>query len=63
MLTLGIISGVLLFKNIEGIYFNWNIKQVYSLVLWLFYAVILYLRLFYKMHGKRVAVLSILVFL
>lgn len=62
ILTLAIIGGSLWAKNIWGSYWNWNPRGVYSLVLWLFYAVILHVRLSSKLRGKKVALLSIVAF-
>ena len=62
MLTLGIVSGLLWAKTVEGTYWDLNIKQVSALVIWLLYAVILHVRLSAKIRGRKVAVLTILVF-
>jgi ABC-type transport system involved in cytochrome c biogenesis permease subunit len=62
ILTLAIISGSFWAKDIWGSYWNWNPREVYALVLWLLYAVILHVRLSFKLRGKKVAVLSILAF-
>lgn len=62
VLTLAIMGGFLWLKDITGFYWAWNTRVIYSIVLWLFYAVILHVRLSAKMRGKKVAYLSILAF-
>ena len=62
ILTLAIISGMLWAKDIWGSYWNWHLREVSSLVLWLLYAVILHVRLSSKLRGRKVALLSLLAF-
>ncbi len=62
ILSVAIIAGFLLQKDISGSYWNWNTKEVYSVVSWLLYAVTLHVRLSSKLRGKKVALLSILAF-
>ncbi|MDO8489109.1 MAG: cytochrome c biogenesis protein CcsA [Candidatus Omnitrophota bacterium] len=63
LLTLAIISGFIWSRNIHGAYWGANnLRQIYSLVLWLIYAVILHARLSAKLRGKKVALLSIFAF-
>lgn len=63
ILTFAIITGFIRVKNIYGVYWlETNFRQVYSLVLWLIYAVILHVRLSEKLRGRKVAVLSLFAF-
>jgi ABC-type uncharacterized transport system permease subunit len=63
LLTLSIISGFAWAMNIHGAYWNsYNSRQIYSLVLWLLYAVILHVRLSEKLRGRKVALLSLSAF-
>jgi len=63
MLTLSIVSGFIWAKNIYGAYWqSYGSRQVYSLVLWLIYAVILHVRLSAKLRGIKVALLSLFAF-
>lgn len=63
ILTLAIITGFIRVKNIYGVYWlDTNLRQVYSLVLWLIYAVTLHVRLSEKLRGRKVAVLSLFAF-
>jgi ABC-type transport system involved in cytochrome c biogenesis permease subunit len=61
ILTLSILSGFVWAQSVHGAYWwNVNSRQVYSLVLWLAYALILHVRLSAKMRGRKVSVLSLL---
>ncbi len=62
LLTLGIISASFLAKQIWGVYWVWNFRDSYSLILWLIYAVTLHVRLTSKLRGKKIAWLSIVAF-
>ena len=63
LLTLAIISGFIWTINIQGAYWGaHSLRQIYSLVLWLIYAVILHVRLSDKLRGKKVAILSLFAF-
>lgn len=62
VLTLAIAGGSFWLKDITGFYWVWNTRVIYSLVLWLFYAVILHVRLSAKLRGRKVAYLSMLAF-
>lgn len=63
LLTLSIISGFIWARNIHGAYWGGNnLRQIYSLVLWLIYAVILHARLSAKLRGRKVAILSLFAF-
>jgi len=63
MLTLAIIIGYLWAKDTRGAYWNWNAREVATLLLWFLYAIILHVRLSSRMRGRKVAFLSILAFL
>ncbi len=63
ILTLSIFSGFIWSKSIYGIFWwHYNSRQVYSLILWLIYAVLLHVRLSEKVRGRKVALLSLLAF-
>ena len=65
ILTLSIFCGFLWSKNVHGIYWGgggYNSRQLFSIVIWLIYAVILHIRLSAKMRGRKVAFLSIFAF-
>src|SRR3989338_263509 len=58
ILTLSIIIGFIWAKHIRGASWSYNSREVYSLVLWLMYALILHVRLSSKLRCTRVAQLS-----
>lgn len=63
LLTIAILSGFVWVQSVRGAYWwNVNSRQLYSLVLWLVYALILHVRLSAKMRGRKVSVISLLAF-
>jgi cytochrome c-type biogenesis protein CcsB len=60
LLTLAIISGSLWSQTAWGSYWLWQPKQVWSLITWLIYAMIIHLRLRVGLRGRRGSILSIL---
>ncbi len=62
-LTLAIITGALWAENAWGSYWRWDPKEVWSLITWLIYALVLHLRVAKGWRGKKAAVLSIIGFL
>jgi cytochrome c-type biogenesis protein CcsB len=63
LLTLAIITGALWADSAWGSYWNWDPREVWSLITWFIYAIILHARLVAGWRGKRAALLSILGFL
>lgn len=63
MLTLAIITGALWAESAWGSYWNWDPREVWSLITWFIYAIILHARLAAGWRGRRAALLSILGFL
>lgn len=63
VLTLSILSGFVWAESVHGAY-GWSAgaRQLYSLVLWLVYALILHVRLSSKLRGRKVSILSLLAF-
>lgn len=62
MLTLGIITGAMSAEFAKGSYLNWNPEQVWALVSWIFYLVVLLGRLTVGWRAKRAAYLTIIGF-
>jgi ABC-type transport system involved in cytochrome c biogenesis permease subunit len=62
ILTLSIIIGFIWNKYVRGIYWSYNPREIYSLILWLIYALILHVRLSAKLRGKKVAQWSLFAF-
>jgi cytochrome c-type biogenesis protein CcsB len=61
-LTLGLISGSIWAKDTWGAYWNWDPKEVWTLITWLIYASILHARFISGFRGKKAAYLAILGF-
>ncbi|MBU0735426.1 MAG: c-type cytochrome biogenesis protein CcsB [Proteobacteria bacterium] len=61
-LTLGMITGSIYAQYALGTYWQWDPKEVWSLISWLFYAALLHQRLAVGWQGKRAAVMSIVCF-
>ena len=63
LLTLAIITGVIWANTAWGTYWRWDPKEVWSLITWIIYALVLHLRLTIGWRGKKAAILSIAGFL
>jgi cytochrome c-type biogenesis protein CcsB len=61
-LTLGLISGAIYAQYALGSYWRWDPKEVWSLITWLAYAVLLHERLAVGWRGRRAALMSIICF-
>jgi cytochrome c-type biogenesis protein CcsB len=61
-LTLGMISGAIFAQYALGSYWRWDPKEVWSLITWLAYAVLLHERLAVGWRGRRAALMSIICF-
>jgi len=61
-LTIGMITGSIYAQYALGIYWQWDPKEVWSLVTWFFYAALLHERLAVGWRGRRAALMSILCF-
>jgi cytochrome c-type biogenesis protein CcsB len=62
-LTAGIITGAVFAQHLMGRYWQWDAKEVWTLITWLFYAALLHERLVAGWRGKKAAILSITAFL
>ena len=62
LLTLAIITGALWSESAWGNYWRWDPKEVWSMITWFIYALVLHVRLTAGWRGKRAAVLSIIGF-
>jgi cytochrome c-type biogenesis protein CcsB len=62
LLTLAIITGALWAESAWGTYWRWDAKEVWSLITWFIYALVLHVRLIAGWRGKRAAILSIIGF-
>jgi cytochrome c-type biogenesis protein CcsB len=59
LLTIGMITGSILAQGSHGSYWRWDPKEVWSLITWLCYAVLLHQRTAIGWRGKRSALMSI----
>ena len=60
--TVGIITGSVYAYHVLGSYWNWDPKEVWSLITWLLYAALLHERLAVGWRGRRAAVMAIACF-
>ncbi len=60
--TLGVIAGSLWARSVWGSHWAWDPKQVWTLVAWFFYALLIHQRLAIGWTGRKSAVLSIAAF-
>lgn len=63
LLTLGIVTGMFFAQISLGTYWRWDPKEVWALLLWLFYAALLHQRLTVGWRGRRAAMMAIIGFL
>jgi cytochrome c-type biogenesis protein CcsB len=61
-LTVGMITGSIYAQYALGTYWQWDPKEVWSLITWLFYAALLHERLTVGWRGRRAAIMSIICF-
>ncbi len=62
LLTIGIISGFLYAKVVWGRFFDWDPKEVWSVISWIIYAALLHQRLAIGWRGKKASVMAIIGF-
>jgi cytochrome c-type biogenesis protein CcsB len=62
LLTVAIITGAMWAESAWGSYWRWDPREVWSLVTWFIYALILHARLVAGWRGKRASILSIVGF-
>ena len=61
-ITFGMILGSIYAQQVLGAYWQWDPKEVWSLITWLFYAALLHQRLAAGWQGKKAAIMSIICF-
>ena len=61
-LTLGMITGSIYAQYALGKYWQWDPKEVWSLITWIFYGALLHERLVVGWRGRRAALMSIICF-
>lgn len=62
LLTIGLVAGILYAKVIWGRFWAWDVKEVWSGIMWLFYAALLHERLTVGWRGRKAAIMSIIGF-
>jgi len=62
LLTLGMITGSVWARHVWGSFWSWDAKQVWSLLTWILYAILLHGRINVGWRGRRAALLAILGF-
>jgi cytochrome c-type biogenesis protein CcsB len=63
LITIGMITGAVYAQAVLGRYWRWDPKEVWSLVTWICYAILLHERLTVGWRGRRAAIISILCFM
>ena len=63
LMTLGIVAGAAYAQSALGSYWRWDPKEVWALIVWLIYAVLLHQRLTVGWRGRRAAIMAIIGFL
>jgi len=58
-LTIGMITGSIVAQGAHGSYWRWDPKEVWSLITWLCYAILLHQRMAIGWRGRRSALMSI----
>ena len=59
LLTIGMITGSIVAQGAHGTYWRWDPKEVWSLITWLCYAVLLHQRMAIGWRGRRSALMAI----
>ena len=63
LLTITIITGAIWSQSAWGSYWRWDPREVWSLITWFIYALMLHARLTMGWRGRKVAILSIIGFI
>ncbi len=62
LLTLGILTGMVWSKYLRGAYWSWDYKEIWSLITWALYALLLQGRMLAAWRGRKAAYLAIVGF-
>jgi cytochrome c-type biogenesis protein CcsB len=62
LLTLGMVTGMIWSKYLRGRYWSWDYKEIWAMVTWALYAVLLHGRMLSAWRGRKAAYLAILGF-
>lgn len=61
-LTIGMVIGSIWAHHAWGSYWNWDPKEIWALITWFIYAIMLYSRHFRDLSGKRLAIIALIGF-
>lgn len=62
LLTLGMLTGMIWSRYLRGVYWSWDYKEVWALMTWVLYAVLIHGRIINNWRGRKAAYLAILGF-
>jgi cytochrome c-type biogenesis protein CcsB len=62
LLTLGIMTGMIWSKYLRGVYWSWDYKEIWSLITWALFALLLHGRMIASWRGRKAAYLAIVGF-
>jgi cytochrome c-type biogenesis protein CcsB len=62
LLTLGILTGMVLSKTVNGRYWSWDYKEIWAVITWFLYAVLVQGRMLAAWRGRKAAYLAIIGF-
>ena len=63
LLTLGMVTGMIWSKYLRGTYWSWDSKEVWALLTWALYAILIHGRMLSAWRGRKAAYLAIVGFL
>lgn len=59
MLTMGLITGMVYAKSVWSRFWSWDPKEVWSIIVWVYYAVLLHERLAVGFRGRKAAIMAV----
>jgi len=62
LLTFGILTGMIWSKYLRGVYWSWDYKEIWAVLTWILYAILLHGRMLASWRGRKAAYLAILGF-
>lgn len=63
LLTLGMVTGMIWSKYLRHVYWNWDSKEIWAVITWALYAILLHGRMLSAWRGRKAAYLAIVGFL
>jgi cytochrome c-type biogenesis protein CcsB len=62
LLTFGILTGMIWSKYLRGVFWSWDYKEIWAVITWILYAILLHGRMLSAWRGRKAAYLAILGF-